>query len=134
LWLGFGAHSQLMSSHRVMHRRGTMGKPDQKDLNENMAATQGLSHMITDCKKLFQVGGCGVLSLVLPSWGLWGQCSVRGGHPLGQPWGITGPAEPCSRWNRSQAAGSVPREAASVLFISFSEELQFLGCPGSLPA
>lgn len=33
-----------------------MGKPDQKDLNENMAATQGLSHMITDCKKLFQVG------------------------------------------------------------------------------
>lgn len=34
-----------------------MGKPDQKDLNENMAATQGLSHMITDCKKLFQVGG-----------------------------------------------------------------------------
>ncbi|NWH87172.1 STAR8 protein, partial [Aegithalos caudatus] len=32
-----------------------MGKPDQKDLNENMAATQGLSHMITDCKKLFQV-------------------------------------------------------------------------------
>lgn len=37
-----------------------MGKPDQKDLNENMAATQGLSHMITDCKKLFQVGGSGV--------------------------------------------------------------------------
>ncbi|NXT06162.1 STAR8 protein, partial [Prunella fulvescens] len=32
-----------------------MGKPDQKDLNENMAATQGLSHMISDCKKLFQV-------------------------------------------------------------------------------
>lgn len=44
-----------------------MGKPDQKDLNENMAATQGLSHMITDCKKLFQVGGCGASSPVLPS-------------------------------------------------------------------
>ncbi|NWW72624.1 STA13 protein, partial [Climacteris rufus] len=43
------------TSPRAMHRRGTMGKPDQKDLNENMAATQGLSHMITDCKKLFQV-------------------------------------------------------------------------------
>ncbi|XP_069724040.1 stAR-related lipid transfer protein 8 isoform X2 [Phaenicophaeus curvirostris] len=43
------------TSPRVMHKRGTMGKPDQKDLNENMAATQGLSHMITDCKKLFQV-------------------------------------------------------------------------------
>lgn len=37
-----------------------MGKPDQKDLSENMAATQGLSHMITDCKKLFQVGDSGV--------------------------------------------------------------------------
>uniref|UniRef100_A0A8D0KUD6 StAR related lipid transfer domain containing 8 n=1 Tax=Strix occidentalis caurina TaxID=311401 RepID=A0A8D0KUD6_STROC len=48
------------TSPRVMQKRGTMGKPDQKDLNENMAATQGLSHMITDCKKLFQVGDCGV--------------------------------------------------------------------------
>uniref|UniRef100_A0A8B9RXQ0 StAR related lipid transfer domain containing 8 n=1 Tax=Accipiter nisus TaxID=211598 RepID=A0A8B9RXQ0_9AVES len=48
------------TSPRVIHKRGTMGKPDQKDLNENMAATQGLSHMITDCKKLFQVGGCSV--------------------------------------------------------------------------
>ncbi|NXM66227.1 STA13 protein, partial [Serilophus lunatus] len=43
------------TSPRAIHKRGTMGKPDQKDLSENMAATQGLSHMITDCKKLFQV-------------------------------------------------------------------------------
>uniref|UniRef100_A0A8D2N7K6 StAR related lipid transfer domain containing 8 n=1 Tax=Zonotrichia albicollis TaxID=44394 RepID=A0A8D2N7K6_ZONAL len=43
------------TSPRAIHKRGTMGKPDQKDLNENMAATQGLSHMIVDCKKLFQV-------------------------------------------------------------------------------
>ncbi|KAM3662749.1 stAR-related lipid transfer protein 8 isoform 1-T1 [Ammospiza maritima maritima] len=43
------------TSPRAIHKRGTMGKPDQKDLNENMAATQGLSHMIIDCKKLFQV-------------------------------------------------------------------------------
>uniref|UniRef100_A0A8C8RRP4 StAR related lipid transfer domain containing 8 n=1 Tax=Pelusios castaneus TaxID=367368 RepID=A0A8C8RRP4_9SAUR len=43
------------TSPRVIQKRGTMGKPDQKDLNENMAATQGLSHMITDCKKLFQI-------------------------------------------------------------------------------
>ncbi|NXE95942.1 STA13 protein, partial [Menura novaehollandiae] len=43
------------TSPRAIHKRGTTGKPDQKDLNENMAATQGLSHMITDCKKLFQV-------------------------------------------------------------------------------
>ncbi|KAJ8266487.1 hypothetical protein GJAV_G00130980 [Gymnothorax javanicus] len=42
-------------SPRLLHRRGTSGKPDQKDLNENMAATQGLSHMIAECKKLFQI-------------------------------------------------------------------------------
>lgn len=60
---------QCLLPHRVIHKRGTMGKPDQKDLNENMAATQGLSHMITDCKKLFQVGDCGVFSLALPSLG-----------------------------------------------------------------
>lgn len=51
---------QYLIPHRAIHKRGTMGKPDQKDLNENMAATQGLSHMISDCKKLFQVGGNGV--------------------------------------------------------------------------
>ncbi|XP_074864304.1 stAR-related lipid transfer protein 8 isoform X1 [Carettochelys insculpta] len=43
------------TSPRMIQKRGTMGKPDQKDLNENMAATQGLSHIITDCKKLFQI-------------------------------------------------------------------------------
>ncbi|XP_042336471.1 stAR-related lipid transfer protein 8 isoform X3 [Sceloporus undulatus] len=43
------------ASPRMIHKRGTMGKPDQKDLNENMAATEGLSHMIADCKKLFQI-------------------------------------------------------------------------------
>ncbi|XP_060106181.1 stAR-related lipid transfer protein 8 [Heteronotia binoei] len=42
-------------SPRMVQKRGTMGKPDQKDLNENMAATQALSHMITSCKKLFQI-------------------------------------------------------------------------------
>ncbi|KAJ7310317.1 hypothetical protein JRQ81_007223 [Phrynocephalus forsythii] len=39
------------TSPRVMHKRGPAGKPAQKDLNENMAATQGLSHMIAECKK-----------------------------------------------------------------------------------
>ncbi|KAH0630878.1 hypothetical protein JD844_004195 [Phrynosoma platyrhinos] len=43
------------ASPRMIHKKGTMGKPDQKDLNENMAATEGLSHMIADCKKLFQI-------------------------------------------------------------------------------
>ncbi|XP_035290253.1 stAR-related lipid transfer protein 8 isoform X1 [Anguilla anguilla] len=43
------------TSPRLIRRRGAAGKPDQKDLNENMAATQGLSHMIAECKKLFQI-------------------------------------------------------------------------------
>lgn len=47
--------SPLLTLVRMIHKRATMGKPDHKDLNENLAATQGLSHMITDCKKLFQV-------------------------------------------------------------------------------
>ncbi|ELW47909.1 Rho GTPase-activating protein 7 [Tupaia chinensis] len=43
------------SSPRVMQRKQSLGKPDQKDLNENLAATQGLAHMIAECKKLFQL-------------------------------------------------------------------------------
>nr|XP_033801472.1 stAR-related lipid transfer protein 8 isoform X2 [Geotrypetes seraphini] len=43
------------TSPRMIQKRGTMGKPDQKDLNENLAATQGLAHMISECKKLFQI-------------------------------------------------------------------------------
>ncbi|XP_063059153.1 stAR-related lipid transfer protein 8 isoform X2 [Engraulis encrasicolus] len=41
-------------SPRLINRRGG-SKPDPKDLTENMAATKGLSHMITECKKLFQI-------------------------------------------------------------------------------
>ncbi|XP_043918435.1 rho GTPase-activating protein 7 [Protopterus annectens] len=43
------------SSPRVMQRKQSLGKPDQKDLSENLAATQGLAHMILECKKLFQI-------------------------------------------------------------------------------
>uniref|UniRef100_UPI00398F305D stAR-related lipid transfer protein 13-like isoform X1 n=1 Tax=Pristiophorus japonicus TaxID=55135 RepID=UPI00398F305D len=43
------------SSPRVMQRKYASGKPDQKDLNENLAATQGLAQMITECNKLFQI-------------------------------------------------------------------------------
>ncbi|KAJ8262325.1 hypothetical protein GJAV_G00165170 [Gymnothorax javanicus] len=43
------------SSPRVMQRKQSLGKPDQKDLNENLAATHGLAHMIAECKKLFQI-------------------------------------------------------------------------------
>ncbi|XP_016298986.1 stAR-related lipid transfer protein 13-like [Sinocyclocheilus anshuiensis] len=42
------------ASPRLMSRKGG-AKPDHKDLSENMAATHCLSHMITECKKLFQI-------------------------------------------------------------------------------
>ncbi|XP_063075479.1 rho GTPase-activating protein 7 isoform X2 [Engraulis encrasicolus] len=43
------------SSPRVMNRKQNLGKPDQRDLNENLAATHGLAHMIQECHKLFQI-------------------------------------------------------------------------------
>ncbi|XP_063739652.1 rho GTPase-activating protein 7 isoform X2 [Eleginops maclovinus] len=43
------------SSPRVMNRKQTLGKPDQRDLNENLAATHGLAHMIQECNKLFRI-------------------------------------------------------------------------------
>ncbi|XP_026104700.1 stAR-related lipid transfer protein 13-like isoform X3 [Carassius auratus] len=42
------------ASPRLISRKGGV-KPDHKDLTENMAATHCLSHMITECKKLFQI-------------------------------------------------------------------------------
>lgn len=44
-----------MCSLRSIQRKYTTGRPDQKDLSENLAATQGLTHMITECQRLFQV-------------------------------------------------------------------------------
>ncbi|XP_061129926.1 rho GTPase-activating protein 7 isoform X1 [Syngnathus typhle] len=43
------------SSPRVMNRKQSLGKPDQRDLNENLAATHGLAHMIMECRKLFRI-------------------------------------------------------------------------------
>ncbi|KAM4746904.1 rho GTPase-activating protein 7-like [Rhinophrynus dorsalis] len=43
------------SSSRSSQRKYSLGKPDQKDLSENLAATQGLAHMIADCSRLFQL-------------------------------------------------------------------------------
>uniref|UniRef100_A0A667WL93 Rho GTPase-activating protein 7 n=1 Tax=Myripristis murdjan TaxID=586833 RepID=A0A667WL93_9TELE len=43
------------SSPRVMNRKQMLGKPDQRDLNENLAATHGLAHMIQECRKLFRI-------------------------------------------------------------------------------
>uniref|UniRef100_A0AAR2IUL6 StAR-related lipid transfer protein 13 n=1 Tax=Pygocentrus nattereri TaxID=42514 RepID=A0AAR2IUL6_PYGNA len=42
-------------SPRSIQRKYATGRPDQKDLNENLAATQGLTHMITECNRLFEV-------------------------------------------------------------------------------
>ncbi|XP_030648261.1 stAR-related lipid transfer protein 13 isoform X2 [Chanos chanos] len=42
-------------SPRSIQRKYATGRPDQKDLTENLAATQGLAHMITECNRLFQI-------------------------------------------------------------------------------
>ncbi|XP_076876331.1 stAR-related lipid transfer protein 13 isoform X3 [Brachyhypopomus gauderio] len=42
-------------SPRSIQRKYATGRPDQKDLSENLAATQGLAHMITECSRLFEV-------------------------------------------------------------------------------
>lgn len=41
--------------HRLSQRKYSLGKPDQRELSENLAATQGLAHMIMECNRLFQV-------------------------------------------------------------------------------
>ncbi|XP_014425341.1 rho GTPase-activating protein 7-like isoform X3 [Pelodiscus sinensis] len=43
------------SSSRSSQRKYSLGKPDQRDLSENLAATQGLAHMIMECSRLFQM-------------------------------------------------------------------------------
>ncbi|XP_011920011.1 PREDICTED: stAR-related lipid transfer protein 13 isoform X6 [Cercocebus atys] len=51
------------SSPRVIQKKYATGKPDQKDLNENLAAAQGLAHMIMECDRLFEVGDGNPLKL-----------------------------------------------------------------------
>ncbi|XP_074068561.1 rho GTPase-activating protein 7-like isoform X2 [Macrotis lagotis] len=43
------------TSSRSSQRKYNTGKPDQRDLSENLAATQGLAHMIAECHRLFQL-------------------------------------------------------------------------------
>uniref|UniRef100_A0A3Q3A284 Si:dkeyp-23e4.3 n=1 Tax=Kryptolebias marmoratus TaxID=37003 RepID=A0A3Q3A284_KRYMA len=40
---------------RSGHRKSSLGRPDQRDLSETLAATQGLAHMIAEAQRLFQV-------------------------------------------------------------------------------
>ncbi|KAI3354100.1 hypothetical protein L3Q82_018649 [Scortum barcoo] len=42
-------------SPRAMQKKYATGRPDQKDLSENLAATQGLAHMIIECNRLFEI-------------------------------------------------------------------------------
>ncbi|XP_012316254.1 stAR-related lipid transfer protein 8 [Aotus nancymaae] len=76
-------------SPRIKSKRSLVGRPGPRDLSENMAATQGLSHMISDCKKLFQVPQDMVLQL----------CSSYSAAELSPP----GPA--LAELRQAQAAG-----------------------------
>ncbi|XP_037834972.1 rho GTPase-activating protein 7 isoform X2 [Kryptolebias marmoratus] len=40
---------------RSGHRKSSLGRPDQRDLSETLAATQGLAHMIAEAQRLFQL-------------------------------------------------------------------------------
>ncbi|XP_061904850.1 rho GTPase-activating protein 7 isoform X2 [Entelurus aequoreus] len=43
------------SAARTSHRKYSHGLPDQRDLSENLAATQGLADMITEAQRLFEI-------------------------------------------------------------------------------
>ncbi|XP_028277507.1 rho GTPase-activating protein 7 isoform X2 [Parambassis ranga] len=43
------------STARSSHRKYSLGRPDQRDLSENLAATQGLANMISEAQRLFQL-------------------------------------------------------------------------------
>ncbi|XP_037401814.1 rho GTPase-activating protein 7 isoform X1 [Pygocentrus nattereri] len=43
------------TNSRSSHRKYSLGRPDQRDLSENLAATQGLAHMVAECTHLFQM-------------------------------------------------------------------------------
>uniref|UniRef100_A0A3B3CUR5 Si:dkeyp-23e4.3 n=1 Tax=Oryzias melastigma TaxID=30732 RepID=A0A3B3CUR5_ORYME len=48
-------HLTAKKDSRSGHRKHSLGRPDQRDLSENLAATQGLAFMITEVQRLFQV-------------------------------------------------------------------------------
>lgn len=58
---------------RAMQKKYATGRPDQKDLNENLAATQGLAHMIIECNRLFEVRVQITCTVCRP---LWVQCQM----------------------------------------------------------
>ncbi|XP_028840220.1 rho GTPase-activating protein 7 isoform X1 [Denticeps clupeoides] len=51
-------NTQWRDSHaasRSSHRKYSLGRPDQRDLSETLAATQGLAHMVAEASRLFQM-------------------------------------------------------------------------------
>uniref|UniRef100_A0A673J5G1 StAR-related lipid transfer protein 13-like n=1 Tax=Sinocyclocheilus rhinocerous TaxID=307959 RepID=A0A673J5G1_9TELE len=48
-------HLNILKKDNLMQKKYATGRPDQKDLNENLAATQGLVHMITECNRMFEI-------------------------------------------------------------------------------
>uniref|UniRef100_A0A8C9F443 Rho-GAP domain-containing protein n=1 Tax=Pavo cristatus TaxID=9049 RepID=A0A8C9F443_PAVCR len=65
------------SSTRSSQRKCSLGKPDQRELSENLAATQGLAHMIMECNRLFQVW-CLLSHRKSRGWGQLGVCAAEG--------------------------------------------------------
>uniref|UniRef100_A0A8B9DQ04 Rho-GAP domain-containing protein n=1 Tax=Anser cygnoides TaxID=8845 RepID=A0A8B9DQ04_ANSCY len=91
------------SSTRLSQRKCSLGKPDQRELSENLAATQGLAHMIMECNRLFQV--CCLLSQskawgrggALPPWA-WGQLSTNAAEGCPLPWWCRGAEAAIMLW------------------------------------
>uniref|UniRef100_A0A3B4YX00 Si:dkeyp-23e4.3 n=1 Tax=Seriola lalandi dorsalis TaxID=1841481 RepID=A0A3B4YX00_SERLL len=51
----FHLNTLKRDANAASHRKYSLGRPDQRDLSENLAATQGLANMITEAQRLFQV-------------------------------------------------------------------------------
>lgn len=54
-WKVHKSKASSVCRSRSSHRKYSLGRPDQRDLSENLAATQGLADMITEAQRLFQV-------------------------------------------------------------------------------
>uniref|UniRef100_A0A8C3KWX6 Rho-GAP domain-containing protein n=1 Tax=Chrysolophus pictus TaxID=9089 RepID=A0A8C3KWX6_CHRPC len=97
------------SSTRSSQRKCSLGKPDQRELSENLAATQGLAHMITECNRLFQVwcllSHCKSRGLLPWAWGQLGVCAVEG-CPL--PTGACGAEAAIMLWGEVSARADPP--------------------------
>ncbi|XP_008295032.1 rho GTPase-activating protein 7 [Stegastes partitus] len=51
----FHLNTLKRDANAARSRKYSLGRPDQRDLSENLAATQGLANMITEAQRLFQL-------------------------------------------------------------------------------